>query len=114
MKSLSRSSRATGPKMRFPFGLLFASMTTPRCRRSGYGAVRPAILLGGAHHHRLLDPALLDGGVGSASFTDDDDVADPRVLAARAAQHLDALISFAPLLSATFRSVFICIMAALA
>src|SRR5260221_8661307 len=55
-------------------------------------AVRPANLLRRAHDHRLMDVALLDAAARDRLLDrDDDDVADRRRPAMRAAQHLDAL-----------------------
>src|SRR5690606_25177073 len=55
------------------------------------GAVGPPHRLGGAHHHRLHDVALLDHAAGRGLFDRrHDHIADPRVAAAAAAQHANA------------------------
>src|SRR5258708_8313813 len=57
-------------------------------------AVDPAQRKGGAHHDGAMDLALLDAAARDRLLDgDDDDIADAGVLAARAAQHLDALDS---------------------
>src|SRR5262249_27394426 len=54
--------------------------------------VGTADVLGGAHDHRAVNVALLHAAAGSGFLdADDDDVADARGAALRAAQHLDAL-----------------------
>src|SRR5262245_23938533 len=56
-----------------------------------HAAVRPANVLGGAHHHRLHHVALLDAAARDRLLDrHDDDVADRSILPLRAAQHLDA------------------------
>jgi hypothetical protein len=55
------------------------------------GVVRPAHALAGPHHHGVVDLALVDLAAGDRILDADlDDVANPRVAAVRAAQHLDA------------------------
>ena len=89
---LARSSRVTGPKMRVPIGsfwlftstaaLLSKRIRLPSGRRTPW-AVRT---IDGLQHFALLHASARNG------FLDahDDGVADTRISAARAAQHLDA------------------------
>ena len=92
MKFFSRSSRATGPKMRVPRGL--------RCVVDDHGrvlverdqrAVVAAERLARAHDDRLHDLALLDGALRRRRLDRrGDDVADARIAAPRAAGDADA------------------------
>ena len=104
MKFLSRSSRATGPKMRVPRGLDWASMRTAAfsstrsaSRRPAEGLLRPDD--DGPHDLALLDRALRRGRLHGSN----DRVAHPRVAPVRAPEHADAESSRAPVLSATLR-----------
>ena len=92
MKFFSRSSRATGPKMRVPRGLRCVvdddgGVLVERDQRAVVAAVR---LLrpddDRLHDLALLDRALRRGGLHGS----DDDVADARVAAVRAAHDADA------------------------
>ena len=93
MKLRSRSSRATGPKMRVPRGLLL-------CRvdqhggvfvEGDVGAVGAAELLAGADDDRLHDLALADAALRARLFDGrGDHVADAGVAAVRAALDADA------------------------
>ncbi len=65
MKLRSRSSRATGPKMRVPRGLLPAEMMTAAFSSNLIvAAVGASVFFGDAHDHRRDHLALLDGAVG--------------------------------------------------
>ncbi len=92
MKFFSRSSRATGPKMRVPRGFWALSMMTAAFSSKAMNVPSPAaVLLLGAHDDRADDVALLDGAVGDRLLDRaDDDVADGRGAAARAAHDPDA------------------------
>ena len=92
MKLRSRSSRATGPKMRVPRGL-FCGVDDHRgvLVEGDVGAVVAPELLLRAHDDGLDDLALLDRAL-RVGLLDrgGDDVADARVAPARAALHADA------------------------
>ena len=92
MKFFSRSSRATGPKMRVPRGLRWASMITAAF--SSNAIVVPSFAaerLLRAHDDRADDLALLHGALRRGRLDRaDDDVADARVAAVVAAHHADA------------------------
>ena len=92
MKPPSRSSRATGPKMRVPRGLSAVVDDHRGVLVEGdVGAVVAPELLLRAHDDRLDDLALLDRAL-RVRLLDGrgDDVAHARVAAARAAHHADA------------------------
>src|SRR5271157_1545789 len=113
MKSFSRSSRATGPKMRLPFGLLFASMTTQALssNRMNVPSGRCSSLWVRTTTAFSIPPFLM-AAFGRASFTATTMMSPMRAYLRRVPPRtLMHCTSFAPLLSATFRSVFICIMA---
>ena len=92
MKFLSRSSRATGPKMRVPRGAPWRVDQDRGVLVEGdVGAVLAAELLAGADDDRLDDLALADAAVrGRLLDGGGDHVADPRVAAVRAALDADA------------------------
>ena len=77
MKFFSRSSRATGPKMRVPRGFIWLSISTAAfsSKPMYVPSLRPQLLLG-AHHHGLDHVALLDAAArGGRLDRGDDDVA---------------------------------------
>jgi len=87
MKFFSRSSLATGPKMRVPRGLRWASMITAAVLvESDRRAVVAAVRLAGTADDSLDDLALLDRSLRRGLFDrPDDDVPDACVAPARAA-----------------------------
>jgi hypothetical protein len=93
MNCFSRSSRATGPKMRVPRGSFSLLMrTTAFLVEADVGAVLAAVLLHRAHDDRLRDLALLDRGARDRVLhRHDHDVAEASVPPMVAAEHLDAL-----------------------
>ena len=92
MKRLSRSSRPTGPKMRVPRGLLLVVDEHGGVLvEADVAAVGPPLLLLDADDDALHDVALLHGRAGDGVLDGgDEDVADRRVAALGAAEHLDA------------------------
>ena len=91
MNCVVRSSRVTGPKMRVPIGSsLFVSSTAALpSKRINEPSGRAAVLR--ADDDRVVHLALLDAAARNRVLDRDlDDVADIRVAALRAAEHLDA------------------------
>ncbi len=108
MKSFSRSSRATGPKIRVPLGVLVVLDDDGSVLvEADIGAVCAADALGSADDNGLNDLALLDLPPGRLAHGRDDDIADVAVLAAEPPRTRMHLISLAPVLSATFRKAFL-------
>jgi len=88
MKLRSRSSRATGPKMRVPRGLFAVASRTAALSSK---RIRTLVLLGHTHHHGLDDLTLLDLTAGLSRLDGrGNGVADRRVLAVVPAGHADA------------------------
>jgi hypothetical protein len=56
---LARSSRATGPKYAYPWGLRFVNQHCGVAIKTMYGTVRAPDLFGCAHHNRAADLAFL-------------------------------------------------------
>ncbi len=93
MNFLARSSRVTGPKMRVPIGssCLLISTAALRSKRMALPSGRRSAN-DGAHDDGAVHLALLHAAARDRLLDrDDDDIADAGILAARAAQHLDAL-----------------------
>ena len=92
MKFFSRSSRATGPKMRVPRGLQLVVDDHGRVLVEGDGGtVVAGERLPRPHDDGPDDLALLHGALRRRHLDRaHDDVADPRVAAMRAAEHADA------------------------
>ena len=93
MYFLSRSSRATGPKIRVPRGAPLLSIRTAGILvELDVAAVSATNFLLNAHDDTADDVALLNAAVGHCLLdAADDDVAEARVTALGAAQDLDAL-----------------------
>ena len=102
MNFLSRSSRATGPKMRVPFGFSSLSMmTTALLSNRRYEPSLRADDLPRAHDHRVMHLALLHRAVRRGVLDVDlDDVADAGVRWLRPSTPM-AQATLAPVLSAT-------------
>ena len=82
MKSLSRSSLATGPKIRVPLGCPSSLMITPELViKTDVGAIRTTDFLGGTNDDRSDDVAFFDNAARSCFFDGaNDNVADRSII----------------------------------